>query len=127
MFDIEDLEKSEHTKRTKYLQNFIIDYNMSYTSAGKTFINSCGVDCSEIDYFLYRIVKCKIVQEKNILYLNDSVSDHYPIQIKLSCVLEGEIKEKKKVKPAVPKINLVKLDRNDYQTLVESEISTLPS
>ena len=118
----EDLDKNDPTKRTKYLQNLITDYNLHYTSTGKTFTNSSGVDCSEIDYFLYRTTKYEVVQEKTILYLNDSVSDHYPIQIKLNCVLHGDRVEKVKIKPNASKINWRKVDKDEYQNLVESDI-----
>ena len=123
----EDLDKNDPTKRTKYLQNLITDYNLHYTSTGKTFTNSSGVDCSEIDYFLYRTTKYEVVQEKTILYLNDSVSDHYPIQIKLNCVLHGDRVEKVKIKPNASKINWRKVDKDGYQNLVESEIYKLSS
>ena len=78
-------------------------------------------------YFLNQTTRYEVAQEKTSLYLNDSVSDHYPIQIKLNCVLHGDRTKKEKIKPNATKINWRKVDKDEYQSLVASEITMLPS
>ena len=47
----EDLSyTSQINKRKRYLLNFIDEFKLKYTLGGKTFINSAGQECSEIDY-----------------------------------------------------------------------------
>ena len=120
----EDLSKNDDSKRYKYLQNLISDYDMKFTCAGKTFTISCGVDCSEIDYFLYKTIDSKIIKEKTILYLENSASDHYPIQLELNCTYSSKLTHNRKENPIVHrKINWGKVDKSDYQRIVEYEIN----
>ena len=81
---------------------------LKYTFAGNTFTNSYGVDCSEIDYFLYKIPDISVLREKTILYPDSRVSDHYPIQLALKC--EVCVKSAHKGKPET-----VKLKKGDLE------------
>ena len=51
----EDLNHKTGTVRNNYVQDFISDCNLTYSVTGKTFVNSCGQDSTEIDYFLHNI------------------------------------------------------------------------
>ena len=52
---IEDLSNtSQIDKRKRYLLNFINEFELKFSSDGKTFINSAGQECSDTDYSLYQ-------------------------------------------------------------------------
>ena len=51
----EDLSNmSQINKWKRYILNFIDEFKLKFSLDGKTFINSAGQECSEIDYFLYQ-------------------------------------------------------------------------
>ena len=43
---------SQINKRKRYLLNFIDEFKLKFSLDGKTFINSAGQECSEIDFFI---------------------------------------------------------------------------
>ena len=48
----EDLSNmSQINERKRYILNFIVEFKLKFSLDGKTFINSAGQECSEIDYF----------------------------------------------------------------------------
>lgn len=48
----EDLSNKSVNSRKKYILDFIDENNLIFTMDRKSFVNSQGQDCSEIDYFL---------------------------------------------------------------------------
>ena len=54
---------------------------------GPTFINVIGTDVSEIDYFLYK-TSAQVSTGKLSTYMYISVSDHYPIRLKIIYILQ---------------------------------------
>ena len=48
----EDLSSKAVNSRKKYILDFIDEYNLIFTMDRKSFVNSKGQDCFEIDYFL---------------------------------------------------------------------------
>ena len=47
----EDLTKQKNSRRLLKLRQFLIDTNLTTDHKGATFINSDGIEVSEIDYF----------------------------------------------------------------------------
>ena len=99
----QDLSKNEENKRTRYLNTLVSEVGLKYTCAGNTFTNSYGIDCSEIEYFLYKIPDISVLREKTILYPDSCVSHHYPIQLTQTCEVRG--KSAHKGKPESVKLN----------------------
>jgi endonuclease/exonuclease/phosphatase family metal-dependent hydrolase len=83
----EDLTKQKNSRRLLKLWQFLIDTNLTTDHKGAIFINSDCVEVSEIDYFLYSSVR-KYHTER-LLDIEDSVSDHYPIEIRIQCNIKS--------------------------------------
>ena len=63
-----DLAKdSVNNRRKKYLMDFISEFNLKFSAGGKTFINTAGQECSEIDYFLHQSQSEFNMSEKRVL------------------------------------------------------------
>ena len=66
--------------------DFINELNLKFSVAGKTFINTAGQECSEIDYFLHQAQSDFNIWEKTVLRNIDSnTSDHLPIHMSIVC------------------------------------------
>ena len=91
-------------------------------SAGNTYVNPKGHECSEIDYFLYNRYTDRKFSDKIILdKLEPNTSDHYPISITCNANLEyrsTSTKTKNKIK-----INWDRIDKSKYQEPVEVSLA----
>ena len=118
----EDISKNKSDNRAKYIQQLIQDCHLQVCSAGNTYVNPKGQECSEIDYFLYNINTDRKFSDKIILdKLEPNTSDHYPISITCNANLEyrnTSTKAKNKIK-----INWDRIDKSKYQELVEISLA----
>ena len=64
----------------------INEFNLKFSAAGNTFINTAGQEFSEIDYFPHQAQRGFNMSEKKVLRNIDSnTSDHLPIHISIVC------------------------------------------
>ena len=118
-----DLSKADtRDQRFMYIESFIRECILQYTSDGNTYINPKREDCSEIDYFLYSESCNTEVSNKTTLRLMDSmISDHYPIHISIS----RQIQHRPVVNNSCTKDNQYrkirwdKVDKDMYSSFVE--------
>jgi len=85
----EDLSSKTINSRKKYILDFIDENNLIFTMDRKSFVNSKGQDCSEIDYFLVDASYQNCSQKKTILDMPSNTSDHHPITITLKVSMEN--------------------------------------
>ena len=98
----------------------------------KTFINSAGQECSEIDYFfLYQSHSDFNMSEKTLLrnVCKNNTSDHLPIQMCIDCQVVEPInaKTKSSIKKNVVRVKCHKTDMEYYKALVTEKIKEMSS
>ena len=100
------------------MRQFLIDTNLTTDHKGPTFINSDGVEVSEIDYFLYSSVR-KYHTER-VSDIEASVSDHYPIEIRIQCDIKRNVTPPTTQKHR--KLNWEKVDKQQYEKSLAQQI-----
>ena len=125
----EDLSNQNcSSKRREYLRNFISECNLKYCISGKTFTNSSGRECSEIDYFLTQTrSKLGTVKKYIIQTIDSNTSDHKPICISLSYNVQVDTTQDKKNDKSgkYSKVNWKKTDKDYYRTLVSQRLAEI--
>ena len=101
------------------MKTMMKECNLQTNFKGPTFINTQGIDVSEIDYFFFN------KSDRTSYRLTDipsSVSDHHPIGVNIQCSLQKVNKrntEKKK------RIKWEKVDKERYQEIINDHIETI--
>ena len=122
----EDLANyNRRNKRKDYLQQFILELGLTYTNCGKTFLRPNGEECSELDYFLWKMDS----QASNKIILKDIISntsDHYPIRTEVRHVFTPEdesVNSKEKNMP--PSLKWDKVDQDMYEAMINDQVDDL--
>jgi len=126
----EDLVNIQDRSRYEHMKEFIEDCSLQYNTAGKTYINPKGEECTEIDYFLYsKSLSSRITKTKVIKNLCANVSDHYPISIACEMNFEYEVSRKRNNTNthSVSKPNWDKVDKDMYTAMVNLGVTALDS
>ena len=77
----EDLYVHTANRRKSYILDFINECNLCFNTDRKTFVNSKGEDCSEIDYFLIDKRMHSNARKRTLDSMATNTSDHHPITI----------------------------------------------
>ena len=114
----EDLNQETGTVRNNYIQDFISDCNLTYSVTGKTFVNSCGQDSAEIDYFLHNIPGDSSTTKEILDAIPENTSDHYPIKMSIFFKYKHQSQKTMSTKATIRKGNWDKVDKDWYQVIV---------
>ena len=85
----EDLSSKAVNSGKKYILDFIDENSLIFTMDRKSFVNSKGQDCFEIDYFLVDAAYQYCSQKNTILDMPSNTSDHHPIAITLKVFIRN--------------------------------------
>ena len=111
----EDLTSKTVNSRKKYILDFIDENNLIFTMDRKSFVNSKGQDCSEIDYFLVDTSYQNCSQKKTILDMPSNTSDHHPITITLKVSMENNKSNINQKPKTTIRVKWDKLDTDKYR------------
>jgi len=122
----EDLYVHTVNRRKSYILDVFNECNLCFNTDRKTFVNSKGEDCSEIDYFLFDKRMHSNARKRTLDSMATNTSDHHPITITVQVTPKSisntntKNSELKKVK----RIKWDKIDKTEYQNKINEKMTS---
>ena len=120
----ENIMVASDTQRKRAFRKILQDNSLEYSTLGKTFIDTAGVETSAIDYFVF---DTKLSAQVNKLMKLDNCAalllDHYPLICKLNIAVETKSFAQRQL--PMSKIKWNKIDVQEYACKLTDKLDSM--